>query len=188
MHLCRGSASFCRGRVCVGLFDCITNKGGSHERQDLRRTAACRPLLHAAHRPAAGGGFAAGYRQFLHQRDHAGGLRPDRRHLPRLAPLHRPGHHEPVRQRGLQQPRPPLCDGRGHRYGQKGEGGGRPLRRYFLPGHEHRHLGHDQRQRRGRGDGRQHHYFGAGHHLPADGRFRRHHRRSGGGGPPQPLL
>ena len=34
----------------------------------------------------------------------------------------------------------------------------------------------------------QHHHLDAGHHHPADGRFRRHHRRPGCGGPPQPLL
>ena len=159
-----------------------------YERQNLRRAAACGTFLYAAHRPAARSRSAAGHRQFLYQRDHAGDLRPDRHHPPGHHALHRAGHHEPVRQRGVQQPGPAVRHGRGHRYGQERKRSGRPVRRHRLPGHEHRHQRHDQRRRRCGGHGCQHHHLDAGHHHPADGRLRRYHRGPGRGRAAQPLL
>ena len=159
-----------------------------YEGQSFWRPAAGGPLVHAAHRPAAGGGPASGNRQLVHQPDHAGGLRPHRRHLRGRHRLHHPGHYEPMRQRRVQQPGPALRHGRSHRHGEKGERGRRSLRRHRLSGHEHRHLRHDHRPGRRGGHGGQHHYLHPGYHHLTDGRLRRHHRGIGRGGAPQPVL
>ena len=162
--------------------------GKSNERQNLWRSPACGPFLYAAHRPAARGRSAAGRRQLLHQRHHARDLRPDRHHLPRQPDLHHSRHHEPVRQHGLRQPAPAVRHGRCHRHGQEGKGGRCSGWCHRLPGYEHRHQRHDQRQRRRGCHARQFHHHLPGHHHLADGRLRRHHRGSGRGCAAQPLL
>ena len=158
------------------------------ERQDLWRAAARGTQLYAAHCTAACGGPAAGYRQLVHQRNHAGGLWPEQRHPPRYPDLHHSGRDEPDRQRRVQQSGAAVRHGRGHRHGPQGKRGGRPVRRSGLYHYEYSHSGHDQCGRRCRSNARQLHHHHAGHHDPANGCVRRYRGRSGRGGAAQQVL
>ena len=158
------------------------------ERQDLWRAAARGTQLYAAHCTAACCGPAAGYRQLVHQRNHAGGLWPEQRHPPRYPDLHHSGRDEPDRQRRVQQSGAAVRHGRGHRHGPQGKRGGRPVRCGGLYHYEYSHSGNDQCGRRRGRNARQLHHHHAGHHHSADGRVRRYRGRSGRGGAAQQVL